>query len=341
MYIFKRRIIEKKLIERSKNTKFNLEKAESYHIKKNDGPDINNSYYFSAHENDLSIYCRLGIRTNQLETWFVIFYKGEKYYLNKEFFYVGKSPLWVKRSLNCWVITFDGELLDDKGNSHICNFKGAFSSEDNVIDFSTGMLPHRMAVAIAQEKWNKDFFNNLESIQGQTHYEQNGLLEGKFTLDKKEVRFSIPCVRDHSFGKRDWNYMNNHLWVMAVSRKGQLNYSMVSYPSLTILEVGNYFEGKKLRLFKEANYDLNEISRGKNIEKLNFVLTLDDETKLNVEAKVINTHIFHFQQGDYKLIENIASFNINGEEYKGILEIGFNKDNKRYFNGKKPRKLKR
>lgn len=341
MYFIKRHIIEKKLTERAKTQKFNLEKAESYRLKKDEDPSINNSYYFSAHNEEMSIYTRLGLRSNQIETWFVILYHGEKYYLKKEFFHVGKSPLWVKRSLNCWVITFVGELLDSKGEVHHCDFKGVFSSEIMPIDFTTGMHPHRLAVAMAQEKMNKEFIKKLENIQGQTHYEQYGLLEGKFTLDKKEIKFTLPCVRDHSFGKRDWEYMNNHLWVMAVSSKGQLNYSLVSYPALSVLEVGNMYQGKDLKLLLEVKSDLNEISKGTTPESHKMLITLADGSKLSVEPKIIDTHVYHFQHGDYELIENVASFNINGEEYRGIFEIGFNKDKKRAFNGKNPKKIRR
>ena len=342
MYFIKRHIIEKKLKERGQTKKFDYQKAESFVLKKNEDPIVNNSYYFSAHDDDLSIYVRLGLRSNQIETWFVIIYRGEKYYFDKELIKKGKSPLWVNRCLNCYVITFEGELLDKDGKNHHCTFKGAFSSEWKPFDFTSNTPHHRMAVAIAQEKWNKKFFDDLKNIQGQTHYEQTGLLEGKFTLDKKEVKFSLPGVRDHSFGKRDWNYMNNHLWLMAVNSQSSFNYSLVSYPALSILEVGNYSKNKdELKLLKEAQYDLNEIVKGDTPKSLNMLLTLNDDSKLNVAITVLDTQRYHFQNDDYLLIENVASFEINGEKFKGILEIGFNKNQKRYFNGKKIRKIKR
>lgn len=35
----------------------------------------------------------------------------------------------------------------------------------------------------------------------QTHYEQMGHIEGSVTIDGKTQNISMPCVRDHSFGK--------------------------------------------------------------------------------------------------------------------------------------------
>lgn len=341
-YNIKRKIIEKKLAERNKDKKFDYYKAESYALKKNENPLVNNSYYFSAHDGNLSIYCRLGLRSNQMETWFVIFYQGEKYYYEKELIMHGKSPLWVKRSLNCWVVTFEGELLNSKGDKVNCSFKAAFSSEFKAIDFSTDMLSTRMAVAIAQEKWNKKFFEELAKVQGQTHYEQVGLLEGYFSLGKKDIKFSLPAVRDHSFGVRDWNYMNNHLWLMALAKDEEFNYSMVSYPALSILEVGNFTKnGEDNRLIKEVKYDLKEVSSGVSPQELKLKVTLNNGEILDIKAKVLDTQEYHFQHNDYLLIENIAEFDINGKSFRGILEIGFNKDKKRFFNGKRTGSLKR
>lgn len=36
----------------------------------------------------------------------------------------------------------------------------------------------------------------------QSHYEQMGSLKGTVTVDGKEHYLKIPCVRDHSFGKK-------------------------------------------------------------------------------------------------------------------------------------------
>lgn len=60
---------------------------------------------------------------------------------------------------------------------------------------------HVYVPGIANEKWSRAFFGELQNVSGQHHYEQEGVLEGQFTLNGQSVDFSLPCVRDHSFGK--------------------------------------------------------------------------------------------------------------------------------------------
>ena len=94
-YKVKTKLIEKNIAKKNLSNPFNYESAESYELSKDASKWINNSYYFSAHEGDKSFFCRLGIRINQLETWFVILDGDDKYCLKEELFEVGSSPLKV------------------------------------------------------------------------------------------------------------------------------------------------------------------------------------------------------------------------------------------------------
>ena len=189
-----------------------------------------------------------------------------------------------------------------------------------------------MAAGIANEKWSKSFFSQLQNVSGQCHYEQEGVLEGQLTLNGSATAFRLPCVRDHSFGKRDWNYMNNHLWLMAVSPDQQFNYSLVSYPVMSVLEMGNYRDGKGLHFMLQADLDFEQINQGTIPRELAFRVKLDDARTIPVEAKFLTGVTYHFQDGQYILHENIAEFTIDGKVSRGILEIGFNADRNRYFN---------
>ena len=194
------------------------------------------------------------------------------------------------------------------------------------------MPAERMAVGIANEKWNKAFFEELQNVSGQCHYEQEGMLEGQMTLNGKTMEFHLPCMRDHSFGKRDWNYMNNHLWLMAVSSSRQFNYSLVSYPVMSVLEVGNYRDETGLHCLLQADLDFNLINQGTVPQELSLNVKLDNGQTIHVQAKALTGVTYHFQNGQYVLHENIAEFVIDGNVCRGILEIGFNSDRNRYFN---------
>lgn len=339
-------ILKRSISKRNKKTVFDIDKAEHFSISKNDSPLINNSYYFSAHENNFSIFCRLGIRSNEVETWLVILINEDRYELKQELFSsIESSPLkvYLDDKKNEWNISFNGTLVKNNKEEVKVGFISTFHQESKYLDFSKDMPSIRMAKAIAQEKWSKEFFSNLENISSQTHYEQVGTLAGLVNIEGKDHYFAkVPCVRDHSFGKRDWDYMNNHLWLMAVSSElKQFNYSLVSYPVVTALEVGNFFDKEKMRYMKRAKFDLDILKKGKNLSSIKLKVYLDNHTSLDVVAKVLDTTVYHFKNNKYTLIENVASYEINGEKYKGILEVGFNSDKARIFNNKDTKKIKR
>jgi hypothetical protein len=198
-----------------------------------------------------------------------------------------------------------------------------------------------MATAIANEKWNRDYFNRLQQIGGQCHYEQEGVLEGELTLNGQTCSLCLPCVRDHSFGRRDWNDMNNHLWLMAVSDERQFNYSMVSYPALSVLEVGNYRDEAGMHYMMQADLDLQLVGMGTIPEELALNVGLDNGETLPVKVRKLAGVTYHFQNGQYILHENVAEFEIAGHVCRGILEIGFNRDGKRYFNQRDLRSIRR
>lgn len=341
MYSLKTSLMKKIIAKKQRNQPFDYAASESYSLKPNEDPVVNNSYYFSAHDTntDESFYCRLGIRSSHSEVWFY-YANGKNRYVLKTMLFKEDAPLKVTKSENGWSITYRGELTKEDSKSVFSEFEGEFTSNEPPIDFFSHMPPIRTAKAMAGEKWNKQFFKEIQS-NNQVHYEQTGRLKGTLKIDGYTAHIDLPCVRDHSYGKRDWNYMNNHLWIMAVNDKSQLNFSMVSYPAMTVLEVGNYkSEGKPMAYMLDASYDRALVSQGSVPERLKLELTLNDKSKLSIEAKRTDTETYLFQNGDYCLIEGIGDFTVNGEAFRGIIEIGSNRDKTRIFNGNDIRNLK-
>lgn len=323
--------------KRNRQNPFDYQYAENFSLDGVEDPLINNSYYFSAHDEKMSFFARLGKRVNADETWFVIYLDDNVYTLKQESFSNGKSPVSVEKIGENWTISYQGVLND----SDEIAFHATFIAKHKPIDFTSDMPAERMATGIANEKWNKAFFEQLQNVSGQCHYEQEGVLEGQLTLNGKTVDFQLPCVRDHSFGKRDWNYMNNHLWLMAVSSDRQFNYSLVSYPVMSVLEVGNYRDEAGMHYLRQTDLDFHEINKGTIPQELSLNVLLDNGQKISVLAKKITGVTYHFQDGQYILHENIAEFVIDGNSCRGILEIGFNRDSSRYFNQRNLNSIKR
>ncbi len=333
----KQAIMCKALERRNAQNPFHAQTADNYTMEGATDPLLNNSYYFSAHSNRMSVFARLGRRVNMDESWFCIYLDGKVYSLQEEVFPAGESPLLVEREGEDWLLSFKGKL---NGSDEV-DFRARFAPKFGLIDFTSHMPAVRMATGIANEKWSRAFFGELQNVSGQHHFEQEGVLEGQFTLNGQSVEFSLSCVRDHSYGKRDWNYMNNHLWLMAVSEDCQFNYSLVSYPVISALEVGNFRTEAGMSYMLEANLDFQEVGKGLVPEKLAFSVKLDGGQNLPVQAKKLAGVTYHFQDGKYILHENVAEFRLGDKLCRGILEIGFNREAGRYFNQRDLDKIKR
>lgn len=327
-YGLKKGIMCRALAKRNKQKPFDYAGAESFTLEGESDPLVNNSYYFSAHDGNLSFFARLGRRVNEDETWFAIYREGRIYSLKQASFPSGQSPLSIEKAGDNWTIAFSG-VLNEKEK---INFQAVFAARQKPVDFTSHMPAARMATGIANEKWNKAFFEELQQVSGQCHYEQEGMLEGSFTMQGQTVDFQLPCVRDHSFGKRDWGYMNNHLWLMAVSSSRQFNYSLVSYPVLSVLEVGNYRDEAGMHYLMQADLDFQQVGKGTVPQELAFRVKLDDRREIKVDARVLAGVSYPFKEGQYILHENVAEFQIDGHTCRGILEIGFNSRSDRFFN---------
>ena len=96
--------------------------------------------------------------------------------------------------------------------------------------------------------------------------------------------------------------------------------------------MGSYRDENGLHLMQQADLDLQLVAQGTIPRELSFVMHLNDGRTIRVRAEVLTGVTYHFQNGQYILHENIASFTIDGRAYRGILEIGFNSNADRYFN---------
>ncbi|MBE5730980.1 MAG: hypothetical protein E7350_03425 [Clostridiales bacterium] len=337
MYKLKTLFMKKQIAKKQKSKPFDYEAAESFTLAEDEDPRVNNSYYFSAHGEKESLYCRLGLRSDRAEVWFY-YSNGDDRLVAKTNIYKSNPPLRVKKTESGWDVFYDGELTDEHRNSASASFTGHFSSDQAAVDFFSHMPPVCTARAMAAEKWSKEFFAEVQK-NNQVHYEQTGRLVGLLKIAGAEYKIDLPCVRDHSYGAREWDYMNNHVWIMGVGEHSQINFSMVSYPSLTLLEVGNLTVDGKMKFMTECNYR-RELVMGGFPESLTLNLKMDDGTRLNVVVTKEDEERYSFDGGAYNFSEGIATIKVNGEKLRGIFELGYNRNIRRIFNGKEIRKIK-
>ncbi len=343
MFHIKKSLMETILSAKKRKQPFDYEKAENFTFKTTGDGTFNNSYYFSAHsyEKNQSLYTRLGLRDNgKAEAWFFYIKDGKSFNLKDMIFDTESSPLKVEKKDGIWTFSFNGKLTDDDGNLLDANIECAFNSDKPAVDFFYHMPAMRTATAIAQDKWTKDFFAGVQE-NNSVHYEQEGRLTGKAVIGENQFDIDLPCLRDHSYGKRVWGYMNNHVWLAAIDDVSMLNFSMVSYPSLSILEVGHLRqENSTVEFMLKAHYDRNTVVQDDVPKTLEMVLETDKENTIGLHAELICANTYVFEDGAYRLIEGIADYTINGKKLRGILEVGFNADKTRFMNGKEIKKIK-
>ena len=356
---FKLSIVAKSIDNMKKKTPFDEVYSELFQLPLDAGHDMNNSYYFSGHDQaGSSIFFRLGKRGGGAnELWFALKdASGDIYFNKQQIFYNGNNANVnggtksdADASVTCietgkkWAFNFRGKILKailDENRAAIgsgqevdADFKGIFSATSSIFDFSRHMDTTPIARALAREKWSKSFIMHLKENH-QTHYEQPGDLTGTLILNKKPKSIKMQAIRDHSFGKRDWDYMDRHIWIMALMETGEtLNVNMVRYPAVNELQTG-YFISKgniSAPVCVEYATSMDELECiGRVPEKFQLIARLSDGRTFHISCKKELEYIFPFDNGDYTIHEGIGSFSFNESKGRGIIEFGFNKDQARW-----------
>jgi len=332
----KRWFIQRSLNKRKLSKPFLEKEAEHYSIPKDADEYQINSYYFSCHDmKGNSLLLRYAERGNKdTEVWFA--YKDEKgnaYVNEKQLYKNEKTPVSVecKKTAKKWYFGYDGEITDQKTKKKVkAKFEGEFTATDKIFDFGYHLDSYVLAKAIAKEKWTKEFFKTLDE-NTQIHYEQPGSVEGVLVLDGKKTKLSLPAMRDHSFGKRDWNYMNNHFWLMALMENGDnLNANRVSYPAVRELQTGYFVEDEKTICVSEAEI-VGEISPNTAPDSFTYRAKLTDGRELDVKCMKELEFVFPFYDGEYVIYEGIGTFEFDGKRGRGVLEFGWNGDSSRHL----------
>lgn len=329
-------LMKKMLTARKQKDPFHEKLAELYSLPENAPANFNNSYYFSGHTlAGESLFLRLGLRSDKsCEVW-CVYKNGDTVYTNPVMEYASAedSPLTVAcvETSKEWKVAYHGPMVDRDNPEQTlhASFVGTFTATDPIFDFTYHMNPTSTAVAMAREKWSKALFAEMQENR-QTHYEQNGRMTGTLQIGDKQFAIDMNTVRDHSFGKRDWNYMNKHMWLMAVLENGDMiNISMVSYPAMRRLDAGNVIFGGKTISLTEILFQDDMVNGGSGPEDFHLSCMLENGRKLNIYAKK-ETEVVYTMGGTYTLREGLGSFTIDGRKARGILEFGFNQDASRW-----------
>jgi hypothetical protein len=341
-------ILIKRIIDSKKGKHpFDEVYAETYTIPENADISQNNSFYFSGHTIDgESILFRQAFRgKGRSELWMAYKDKDGNAWVNTqtEFDNNESTGLNVKciEPAKKWEFSFDGPLSrtkqDERKNGipsadiDKVSFKGTFTADAPIFEFSRHFDSLPVARALANEKLTKDFQSNLAASH-QVHYEQSGFMTIDLTInDKARTIKDIPTVRDHSYGKRDWAFMDRHVWIIALMENGEhLNFNSVRYPILRELQTGYLVQGEK-RICTDYYTSMDEYEKTDDVP-LHFVstVTMADGKVFTVKAEKEIEFRFAFENDVYQFHEGLGTFDVNGIKARGIIEFGYNKDRNRW-----------
>ncbi len=327
----KKALITRSVLKRRRAHPFLMDAAERYRLPSDADDSMNNSFYFSCHDpSGASLLLRHAQRgADRIEVWFAYADADGSAYINSEQLFAAGAAQTAVECLEpgkAWRLSYDGDVKNLRTGA-LCRarFSGLFEAAGDIFEFGHGVDVRVMAEAIAREKWSREFFAELKG-NDQVHYEQPGRVRGELTLGDTVIPCDFPAMRDHSFGKRDWSYMNRHFWLMVLMPDGrQLNASMVSYPALK-LTTGYYLADGQTVCVKSARI-IEDVVRPHAVPAaFTLEVSLVSGQTLTVACRRDAVFEFAFDNGAYTIYEGVGAFRINGAAGRGILEFGWNGD---------------
>lgn len=359
-YRLKFAIMESMMAKRKKEY-FSYTEADLFTLPVGASPIINNSWFFGGDSPDgTSMKMRLGIRNNGTAEVFLIWIGPDGRYLatDKQLYNIDECPIRVENVIpgRDWNVWFNGEVVDMKdGSRHTIDMSFRYYARLPIVHPLLDGSTLGMSQALASMPWNKKFFRDLAGDTGlgevdkqirQVHYEQTGKMEGNISIDGEIKAFSIPGIRDRAFGKRDWNYMDCHIWLVAVTERGEAcNVSIVSYPHAKRFFCGymDYNSDRNVTMldYKMISY---EHCDGKGPEEMIIDCSFANKKCYRIIAHRTHDLITPFDDGNFYFHEGVGDFlfveipglGIDPEKdapsikARGTIELGWNKDSSRW-----------
>lgn len=339
--IFKEKKIEKELINIQENKVFDYEKGESFILDKDASELERNIYFFTAssQEKRQTITFRLEVTSTQTNAW-IYFVEGFNRYYLEQTEYTTNCPLKIFKEDGVWNIAFAG-YLKKNNNKDLARltFAAKFITNEEAVDLTKNLNTKNISKVLTKEKKANEFFEDFKN-KPYNEYHQFGKLKGKIILEGQNSPLDMPCFRKHTYGKLDFTTINNHMSIYVCNKKNHYLFEMISLPNISIIETGLIKQEKNnIKKSISNKYERQLLLKGSAPENLNILMEVEDEENIGIHAKKIDIIKYSLQEGEYTLTIGVAEFLINGINYRGIFELGYNKERSRWFNNKDISKL--
>ncbi|CAH1270228.1 Hypp4299 [Branchiostoma lanceolatum] len=240
-------------------------------------------------------------------------------------------------AMRTWKVQFNGmmrltesprtDVTKEEGRLVHVKFSFMWSAYTLPFNFDTDIHPRSIARAMAIEKWNQQFFQDVRSSH-QTHYNQWGQLWGGLHIEgHEEQHVRLKGFRDHSFGVRDWGFMHRYIVHFAYLEDGScLQIVTLCFPTTTSdLRTGYVFAPNgKMEAVSEVDLVLSSIGEdGTMPDSYSFNFVAGGKTyHVQVEIYCQPTW-YNGLQWESRVHERLANFTVNGLSGWGVCEFNY------------------
>jgi hypothetical protein len=292
-------------------------------------PHYNDSFYFCGRDHDgTSLVFRMGFRPGrETELWCDLVLPGRgRFRAPSSTGRDGGGLACCGLSFACrepgraWSVTYAGPMHSE-GRTVDVALDLSFQADAPIVDFGAHGDSWSLAGHLASQKWTRAWLSKLRDLR-QVHYEQGGRLGGRIAVDGKQITVSLPAVRDHSFGARDWAAMRRHAWLMALLEDGRhVNLSLVGYDFLPYMHSGYRVAGGAIEAVTAAPR-FDDLPAG-NPAGRSFDCAFRVGARESLTLKCTVGDVLEYTMGGgYHFFEGCASFRLGETKGVGICEIG-------------------
>ena len=323
------------MVNRTKNLQYPVEYLEQKHVNLDEPYPNDSSYFYGSDKEGHAFITRMAFRgpNRTHEYWFDFFLPGKGFFGLKEDpgpdgegFRMGTLQ-WVPEEIGKkWRVSYDGPVVDEKGQRHTCKTDLLFTGEHPVYDYAKSSDRRLIADAIAAEKWSKEFFHHMKDTH-QVHYEQTGNFTGYIELDGERINLNLRASRDHSFGSRNWLTWDRHYWFTGISDDGY---------HWTVTTIKWQFLGRLTAGFITGpDGSTDAIVETTDLETIHRNGLKPDHGTIEIHTRSGKKHLLEFHRsgefpylhdGKYMMKEGIATYKFNGNDGLGMAEYGFHAD---------------
>ncbi|RLB57658.1 MAG: hypothetical protein DRI34_07185 [Deltaproteobacteria bacterium] len=230
-----------------------------------------------------------------------------------------------------WRVSFSG-ALQGAGD---CRLELDFTPTARLFLSSRHMDARSTGRAMAEMPWSRQYFARLRS-ERQVRIEQGGLLEGRLWLDGRERELRLRAFRDHSWGRRDWSFINRYLWnIISLERPLDLGGVRCRYLCLTAVDYGDSFHhlvsgwvaGSRRLLPVVACSDMHRLA-GDGVIPRDYDIVFRARGRRPLRCRVTRSgreHSWLLQDGDFEVSEAWCRAEIEGVAGQGMAEFGFSR----------------